>query len=212
QGGRSDDRRDRGARGPGRDRADSPREPVVEDEGPVELPEFFPDPEVTGVEEILRTLTTALVEGLDLRLQVTRVSQNEIGVRVHLTGEDVPELLDADAEGLDALQYLANRLLQKDGRLTSRVSYDADDYRTKHEAKLIEQAKQLAAEVLSSGEVRKMPTMGPYERRLVHVALTEVEGVRTFSAGSGYARRLHIAPKHDGDDEADDQSQGADGE
>lgn len=208
--GRGDRSPDEGRRDRGRGGAYEAERGAVDDT-PFEMPALFPPPGVTSSEDVLRTLTTALLDGLDLHLNVARVSQNEIGVRVHLTGEDVGELLDADAEGLDALQYIANRLVQKDGRLEARVSYDADDYRAKHEQKLVELARTLAREVLETGETRKMPGMGPYERRLVHVALTEVQGVRTFSAGSGYARRLHIAPaREDGSEEDDDQGSGGD--
>ena len=161
------------------------------------MPDLFPDADEKDVETVLRTLSDALITGLDLDLRVDRVSKNEIGVRVHLEGEDVHELTDADGEALDALQYLGNRLLAKDGRLDVRVSFDAGGYRERHETRLIEQAKQFAKEVLDGGEARKMPAMGPYERRLVHIALAEIEGVRTFSTGSGYNRRLHVASADD---------------
>jgi spoIIIJ-associated protein len=195
--------RDRGDRGRGRDRDrdrdERPRrerEPV--EEVPFVMPELFPDTDETDVETVLRTLSDALITGLDLDLRVARVSKNEIGVRVHLEGEDAHELTDADGEALDALQYLGNRLLAKDGRLDVRVSFDAGGYRERHETRLIEQAQQFAKEVLAGDDAKKMPAMGPYERRLVHIALAEIEGIRTFSTGSGYNRRLHVAKAEDG--------------
>ncbi|RMF76120.1 MAG: hypothetical protein D6738_02100 [Acidobacteria bacterium] len=186
--GRSDDR--------GRGRRDDRRRPREDRHEPEEeeVQSLFPPPEVTNPEDILRTLTAALIDGLDLDLQVEKITINEIGQRVHLTGPDAPALTEADGEGLEALQYLANRLLHKDGRLEVRVSFDADGWREKLEQKLIDKAKRLAREALDSGEVRKLPPLGPYERRLVHLALAEIDGIRTFSTGNGYRRRVNIAP------------------
>lgn len=176
-----------------RDRGhDRPRPRREEEE--VHLLPLLPPPEVEHVPSILDQLTRSLIIGLDLQLHVTGIEETEIGTRVSLEGEDVPLLLEADGEGLEAFQYLANRILQKDGRVTNRVSYDAGGWRSKSEARLVEQARQIADEVLESGKVRKMPPMGPYERRLVHMNLAGVEGIKTFSTGSGYTRRLHIAP------------------
>lgn len=198
---RDRDRGDRGGRG-GRREERAPRERETVDEEPFVMPELFPDKDETDVETVLRNLSDGLITGLDLDLRVDRISKNEIGVRVHLEGDDVHELTDADGEALDALQYLGNRLLAKDGRLDVRVSFDAGGYRERHETSLIDKAKQFAKEVLEGDDAKKMPAMGPYERRLVHIALAEIEGIRTFSTGSGYNRRLHVARAEEGDSDS----------
>ena len=161
---------------------------------PVDLPPLLPGPDVTDARQILAQLAQSLITGLGLSLEMSGIEENPIGLRVRLDGEDVPLLLESDAEGLDAIQYLANRILQKDGRLPQRVSFDAGDHRAKAEARLIAEAREVAEKARASGQVQKMPSLGPYERRLVHTALADAPGIRTFSTGSGYHRRLHIAP------------------
>ncbi len=194
-GGRRGDRSDRrGDRGERRERGRGRHRDRDEDAAPPQLPALLPPQDVTDPREILASLARGLIAGFDLALEVTEVVETPAGLRVKLDGEDVPLLLEENAEGLDALQYLANRILQKDGRLEGRVSIDAGGHREAAEARLVEKAKRLAQEVLETGRTRKMPPMGPYERRLVHLALAEIEGIRTFSTGSGYQRRLHIAP------------------
>ncbi len=215
--------RDRGDRGPSaggdrgpRDRGDRewepdrrPAGPRAPDGEPVELPPLFPGPEVTEVAPLLEHVARGFVAGLGLDLTVEGIDQDEVGLRVRLVGEDVPLLLESDGEGLEALQYLANRALQKDGRVQGRVSFDAGGWRARSEAKLVESAREIAREVLASGQARKLPAMGPYERRLIHVTLAQTEGIKTFSTGSGYHRRLHVAPA--GSDEADADDHGAEG-
>lgn len=210
RGGRDRGPHGHGGHGHGRDR-DHDREwdhdrrpagPRPDDGEPVELPPLLPGPEVTEVAPLLDHLARALVAGMGLDLTVEGIDQDEIGLRVRLVGDDVPLLLESDGEGLEALQYLANRALQKDGRVQGRVSFDAGGWRARSEARLVESAKEIAQEVLASGQPRKLAAMGPYERRLIHVTLANVEGIKTFSTGSGYHRRLHIAPAGSSPDEA----------
>ena len=202
-----DDRHARGDRRGGgrhgeRSRDRGPRNREAREESHFEQPEMLPGPEVRDSSEILTKLVNGLVIGLDLRLYVEEIIENDIGLRVRLSGADVSLLLESDAEGLESFQYLANRILHRDGRIPGRVSFDAGDYRAKQEEKLLETARRQADEVLETGQVVKLAPMGPYERRLVHLALAEREGVRTFSTGSGYRRRLHIAPAKEVEDGA----------
>jgi spoIIIJ-associated protein len=208
--------RDRGDRGPhGRDRDrewDSDRRPAgprADDGEPVELLPLLPGPELTDIAPLLDHLARALVTGMGLDLTVEGIDQDEIGLRVRLVGEDVPLLLESDGEGLEALQYLANRVLQKDGRVPGRVSFDAGGWRARSEARLVDGAQQIAREVLATGQPRKLTAMGPYERRLIHVTLSHMPGIKTFSTGSGYHRRLHIAPA--GSETGDFGDHGTDG-
>ena len=192
--------RDREGRGPRRDRdhdRDHDRGPRRErdaEEEDFKMPALLPPADVTDAKAILEQLTKGLILGMDLELEIDGIDENEIGLRVRLEGGDVEALLESNAEGLEAIQYLANRILQRDGRVKIRVSYDAGDHRAQEEARLIEKAMRFVEEVRETGKVRKMPPMGPYERRLVHIKLEKEEGIRTYSAGSGFHRRLHIAP------------------
>lgn len=204
------DRGDRGDRGPrgggggfgrgggrGRDRDDfepPPKEARPREVEDVELKPLLPAAEVTEAKPILEQLAKGLVGGLGLDLAVAGIEETAAGVRVRLEGDDAGLLLESEAEGLEALQYLANRILQKDGRLSNRVSFDAGGFRAAAEKKLLDLAQQAADEVRRTGQPKKMPALGPYERRIVHVALAGMEGIKTFSTGSGYHRRLHVAP------------------
>jgi spoIIIJ-associated protein len=162
-----------------------------------------------SAEDIVRHLAESLITGLDLQLEVEAVERNPMGLRVRLEGDSAPSLLEEKAEGLEMFQYLANRILHRDGRVEERVSFDAGGYRADREQKLLDQARQLCEEVRETGEERKMPGMGAYERRLVHLTLMDEPGIRSYSTGSGGRRRLHIAPAESSEEP---QEQGDDGE
>ncbi|RMG48706.1 MAG: hypothetical protein D6718_01295 [Acidobacteria bacterium] len=160
-----------------------------------DLPPLVPGPEVTDPRAVVEHVVRALVTGFDLDLEIDGVTENEVGMRVNLVGADASLLTEDEAAGLDALQYVVNRILLRDGRRDAAISIDAAGYRAKHEAELIEQAKRFAEEVRRTGQRRRMPPLGPYERRVVHLALAREEGIRTFSTGKGFKRQLNIAPK-----------------
>jgi spoIIIJ-associated protein len=183
-----------GRRGPReRDRREAPAGRERHEE-PFALPSLVPGEDVTDPVDVLRHVVGSMLKGLDMDLGIGDVEKTEAGYRVSLHGADAPLLTEEDAEGLDALQYLVNRLLLRDPRGVGRVSVDAGGFRKEHETELLETARRLAAEVLETGEKREMSPIGPFERRLVHLELSDLEGIRTYSSGHGYKRKLNIAP------------------
>ncbi len=182
--------------GPGR----GPRRESRDDAEPVEIPEIVPGEEVAEPGEVLRHVVSTMITGLDLELEITGAEHSEAGWRVSLDGADAHLLTEEKAEGLDAFQYLVNRFLHKDPRNVGRVLVDAGGHRARHEQRLVEQAKSLADEVRETGSKREMAPLGPFERRIVHLALADLEGIRTYSSGHGYRRRVNIAPAK-GDEE-----------
>ncbi len=162
----------------------APADPVV----------LLPPKDVTDPDTILTMLGQAMVKGLGLDLTLERISRNEAGVRLHYDGGDAGLLVENEAQGLEALQYLVNRILQKDGRLDAKLTLDAGGWREENEQHLMEEARRIAHEVLQSGGDRALlQPLSPYERRLVHMTLSDLPGVKTYSSGTGYERRLHIA-------------------
>jgi len=63
------------------------------------------------------------------------------------------------------------------------VIVDVDDYRKRHEARLAELARELAGRVLETGQEEELEPMNSYERKLVHDAVSGVEGIETESRG-----------------------------
>jgi spoIIIJ-associated protein len=112
-------------------------------------------------------------------------------VTLHLSG--APEfLLEDEASLVDALEHLLQRALSE--RLDKRLVVDCEGYRDQREAALRQKARAWAAEVRRTGQPRETPPLNAYERRLVHMAVAEEPGLRTFSVGEGAGRRVTIAP------------------
>lgn len=153
--------------------------------------------EVVATQEDAAKLLTTL-EGLlsSADLNVTAKVSEVAGryVTFELNGPDVSYLIGKHGEVLNAMQYLMNII---SGRVLNngvRTVIDGGDYRRKREEALTKMAQSIAAEVKSRGEEAVLDALPAFERRIVHKALGEIEGITTYSEGEEPNRRVVIAP------------------
>lgn len=112
-----------------------------------------------------------------------------------LSGEHMGALIGRRGDTLDALQYLANIMMNKNRTgERKRVVLDSEGYRSRREETLNSLAKRLAGRVRRTGKKVVLEPMSPVERRMIHTALQNVDDVKTFSEGEEPYRRLVIAP------------------
>jgi len=124
------------------------------------------------------------------------VEQHEDGAwRLEVTGEQAGDIIGRYGDTINALQYLATLVALRETGEHSRIVLDAEGYRDRREAALVEQARTLAAEVKQSGQEAELDPLNPFERRIIHNALTDHPDVITYSEGEEPDRRVIIAPR-----------------
>lgn len=129
---------------------------------------------------------------------VTVTDREEDGVCVlSVEGDDLGFVIGRRGETLDALQYLTGLVANRAEVGARRVTVDIGNYREKREQTLKELANKIANQVARSGRKSSLEPMNPYERRIIHTAVQNVEGVVSFSVGSDTARHVVIAPSDD---------------
>ena len=139
--------------------------------------------------------TRQVLEGLGLDVKVTVKDAGET-IEVDVDGADRDLLIDHKAEALDALQYLANRIIYR-GRSGKKIHFDSGGYRRGREDEIVDVARRAADAVKSRGKEQLLNPLNPYERRLVHIALAEIDGIGTRSIGDGFLKRIAIFIKDD---------------
>ncbi len=144
-----------------------------------------------AVRETIEALVAELGRATGLALSATFEEKDAETLVVRLAGPG-DFLLAEDGERLQALEHLFQRVAA-DG-LDQRLVVDAEGYRAAREGRITAKALALAEEVRRTGASRETGPLNSYERRLVHVALAEAPGIRTFSVGEGASRRVTIAP------------------
>jgi len=129
--------------------------------------------------------------GLDLKAGADHA---EDGLRIQVRGDDVALLLGHNAELLDALEYLGNRVLARASGDEARLVFDSGGYRARREKELRLMAEKAAEKVRLSRIPFNFDPMTPNERRIIHLALANDTSVTTESQGNGENRKVTIRP------------------
>lgn len=140
--------------------------------------------------EYIRTVMT----GLGCENVSVSAATVEGVIYLQLDGEKLGVVIGRRGETLDALQYLTS-LAANTGNGYQKVTLNIGNYREKREQTLTSLAKRVSAQVLNSGRSRTLEPMNPYERRIIHTAVQEIEGVVSNSVGEGSGRRVVISPE-----------------
>ena len=123
-------------------------------------------------------------------------AQTEEGIRLNIEAGSDGLVIGRRGETLDALQSLvslyANR--EKMGDDYVRITLDAEGYRASREETLRRLARRSAVQVRTTGRSVSMEPMNPYERRVLHAALSDFDGVETHSEGEEPNRHVVISP------------------
>ena len=142
---------------------------------------------------------------LSLGMQECNITEKSNAEEIYFEldcGEDYGIIIGKRGETLDAIQYLARMVANKGKSSYKRVSINVGNYRAKREETLRILARKTAVRAVRQGRNISLEPMNPYERRIIHTAVQEIEGATSHSIGSDLDRRVVISPvegaKHNG--------------
>jgi spoIIIJ-associated protein len=152
--------------------------------------------------EALRQFLESIIRasGLELKVNVRAVAGNGSGaesdaeVLADLDGRDKEILLERSAEVLKAIEHLAFRALRLEPAYHEKIHIDSGGYRALRFEELKMTARVAAERVQTSKQPFRLNPMSSRERRIVHLALKDIPGVRTESVGVGEERQVVILP------------------
>ncbi len=114
---------------------------------------------------------------------------------LNISTSDSGLLIGRRGRTIDALQYLVNRMVNKEPGDTVRIILDTERYQQRRDDRLKRLAERVAAQVKSTGRSAVMAPLNARERRIIHVALQEDKEVSTSSKGEGALREVLISPR-----------------
>ena len=166
---------------------------------PMEKPEvtMIPAEELTedspaGIAHAFLMELTKLM-GVDVTIDMgTDAEGNVFG---YINGDTLGILIGRRGETLDAVQYLTSLKVNRGREGYTRVTLDTENYRAKREDTLIRLANRMANRALRTGRKVSLEPMNPYERRIIHYALQQTDGVDTHSEGEEPNRHVVITQK-----------------
>jgi spoIIIJ-associated protein len=130
--------------------------------------------------------------GLQLTADQEETADN---VRINLSGDGADVLLRRKGEVLDALQVIVNTAFRRDARGDRHYVIDALGFRRDKDAELRQMAQFLIGKVKVNGAPQEIGPLNPYARRIVHLAVSEDEGVTSESIGDAFLKTVVISRK-----------------
>lgn len=128
----------------------------------------------------------------DVELYVSETSEV---IHLDLETDVVGLVIGRKGQTLEALQYIVNKIVNRDPEHRKKVLLDVAGYRERRRENVISLARRLCQKAQESCEVVKVGPMSAEDRRLIHMTLNDVDGISTRSEGDGLSRRLLIIPE-----------------
>lgn len=161
---------------------------------PAKVKAFYTEPEICQAEIFIRTI----LDGMGIHEATIEVEELENDIRIQLDcGEKDGIVIGRRGETLDAIQYLTRLNHSKKTEEYKRVLINVGNYREKRETTLREMATRNAERVKKYGKNVCLDPMNPYERRIIHTTIQDIDGVSSHSVGSDNARKVVISSSDD---------------
>lgn len=177
---------------------------VSRDEVEIEVLSEPPGSEEARVKVIARDRSASEIKGFlenvfrEMGIEATiSLSGGEEALELDVEGNNLGILIGRRGRTLEALQYLLNIVASRIAGGRRRVILDVAGYRQRRKQELEALAKGSAGEAIAQGAPVALEPMSPFERRIVHMALSDWPDVETRSEGEGPDRRVVIIPKQE---------------
>ncbi len=127
------------------------------------------------------------------------IDEDEEGVlKIRLVGRNLGTLIGRRGETLDAIQHLANYVVNRGAQKRVRINVDAENYRSKREDALRRLAEKVAGKAVRYRRDMALEPMNSYERHIIHAALQDNNEVTTYSTGTEPNRRVIVSYSRQG--------------
>jgi spoIIIJ-associated protein len=152
------------------------------------------DPQAQRALEFVQMLLEKMTMDAEVSIAPDDGEGGENEIRLEIEGPDAGRIIGKRGQVLEAIQYLTTRIAHRPGEERRHIAVDAEGYRARHEDQLSQMAKKLAQRVATEGKIITFDPMNARDRRVVHMAIKDMPGVRTESNGEGPDRRVQIIP------------------
>ena len=142
--------------------------------------------------KLAKDYITSILRAMDVDAEFT-VYQNETGAVINIESNNNGTIIGRRGETLDAIQYLCSIIANKGDKDYYRITIDCLGYRSKRKETLEQLAAKVAKSVLRTGRSQPLEPMNPYERRVIHSAISNIEGVSSRSVGEEPYRKIIIS-------------------
>jgi spoIIIJ-associated protein len=142
----------------------------------------------TEITEFVESIARKM--GLELKATAEDMAD---GLRINLEGEDGSVLIRRQGEALAALQHIVSAVYRHETTEGRRLVVDCQGYRKGKDTELRQMAIFLGEKAKTTGLAQEIGPLNPYERRIVHLAVSEIEGISSESIGDAFEKTVIIS-------------------
>lgn len=168
---------------------------IIDDEEEYSLDNFTlieNDADLNPKAKIAVDYIDSVLSAMDIKATF-KVYQNDKGAVIDIDSESNGTIIGRRGDTLDAIQYLSSMIANKGDKEYFRITIDCFGYREKRKNTLKLLAEKVAKSVLRTGRSQPLEPMNPYERRVIHSAISKIEGVSSRSVGDEPYRKIIIS-------------------
>jgi len=145
--------------------------------------------------EILKTNLDKILEyiGVSPKAEVEEIEENNF--KINIMGDDLNFLIGFRGQSLDALQNILKLIVFKQTQTQPIITIDVNGYRDRKIEKLQDMARNFIDKVRFFQEDTELPRMNPWERRQIHLMVSEYDDIVSESTGEGEDRRVVLKLK-----------------
>ena len=173
-----------------------PAEKPAEERAPLQLDEELitgePSPAALQKIEKAKAYLLSVLKAMDVEAELV-VNAGAESAMIDIVSQNSGTVIGKRGETLDALQYLTFMIANRGDKEYYRIILNSANYRERRRKTLEELAAKIAKNVLRSGRQTTLEPMNPYERRIIHSAIAEIEGVSSRSVGEEPYRKVIIS-------------------
>lgn len=143
----------------------------------------------------IKSFVEDIFEKIDIEydeLEVTKEIIDKEVIQVSVSGKDSSLLIGRHGSAMQSLQYLLNTCMYKQTGISQKIILNIENYRQKRQNSIEKFAQKMANKATVTRRPIKLEPMSPYERRIVHEYLSEIENITTYSEGKDPYRRIVI--------------------
>jgi spoIIIJ-associated protein len=144
--------------------------------------------------EIVRRLMMGLLEVMGMKAEVEATLRGE-DLFLDIMGDKEGILIGKHGRTLESLQFLFNRMVNKQLKEGVKVYIDVNGYKAKRADSLTKMAARLGERVKRAEKALTIGPLNSHDRRIIHLALKEDPALETESLGDGEMKRIRIIPK-----------------
>ena len=121
--------------------------------------------------------------------------ENKDDLKICIYGPNMKSFIQEDGIGIDSLKHIVNRIISKQGLNKKRLSIDINEFRKEKELYIKKLAQRLAEKAKKSKTEVIVNPMNSYDRRIFHLEIERIDGVKTESIGDGLIKKIRVIPK-----------------